>query len=129
MLSQACVIAKAGRAPQFGQHRVVGGVDQLIGKVHVARGLVADTVYREGQVTGDDGRHHHLVAGEGAGLVRTNDRYRAQRFDGRQAPNDSVATRHRPHAHRQGNGEYGGQPSGMAATDMPTTTMNISVKT
>ena len=48
-----------------------------------------------------DGLHHHLVTGQGAGLVGADDADRAQRFDGGQSADDRVAPCHSLHADRQ----------------------------
>ncbi|KAI3492974.1 hypothetical protein L1887_42349 [Cichorium endivia] len=57
----------------------------------------------------DDG---HLVGGERAGLVRADDRDRAERLDRRQLLDDGLAVRHAQHAERERDGDDDGQALG-----------------
>ena len=84
--------ARAEKAPQlFGVDRIR---DDATLHLHFARGVVAVA----GELGAARGRHHrphrHLVAGEGAGLVRADDRGRAQSLDRGQASHHGAAPRH-----------------------------------
>jgi hypothetical protein len=57
-------------------------------------GLVAGAADRRLTGAGDDAQDRHLVAGQGAGLVGSDDRRRAERLDGRQALHDRAAAGH-----------------------------------
>src|SRR5690606_33988982 len=56
--------------------------------------LVACALDHDFAACGDDAAHRHLVAGQRAGLVRTDDGGRAQCLDGRKPPDDRVARSH-----------------------------------
>ncbi|MNS85112.1 hypothetical protein D3C72_1189660 [compost metagenome] len=74
--------------------------------------VVAHAVKRQHMAPGQDRGHDHFIAGQGAGLVRADDRHRADGFDGGQPPHDGVAPSHGLHADGQRNGQHGRQPFG-----------------
>ena len=57
-------------------------------------------------------RRHHLVPGQGAGLIGTNHRNRAQCFNGGQAAHDGITACHGLHPHGQRDGQHRGKPLG-----------------
>ena len=94
------------------QDRLAVGHDIGAAGAECAARLVADPGHLVEAIGRDDGADCHLVSGERTGLVRADDRDRAQRLDRRQAPNDGVAPGHPPHADRERDGEDGRQALG-----------------
>jgi hypothetical protein len=70
--------------------------------------------------------HCHLVFGQRAGLVGTDDGDRTQRLHGGHAPHDGPAGGHALHPRARVMVMMAGRPSGMAATAMPTAARNMS---
>ena len=91
---QRRVVAQERGAGEIGEERLLGGIDlapvpreAAFRRIALARDLVGDAA-------GHHGRSHHLVAGEGAGLVGADHRDGAQRLDRGHPAHDRFAPRH-----------------------------------
>ncbi len=81
-----------------------------------------------GRFRRDRGDHHHLHQRQGAGLVGTDARYRAQRLDRREQADDRVPLGHPLDADRQRHRNQCGQPLRNHRHAMLTTAWKISMK-
>lgn len=104
LLLEVGVVAEHAGADRQRQRGVVLGVDDPVVEPAVAQRFVAHPGDVEYVIGADHPLHGHFVAGEGAGLVGTDHRHRAQGFHRRQAPDDRVALGHALHAQGQGDG-------------------------
>ena len=103
LLEQLRVVAEHRDAPHELEHRVLARRLPVLLDLALRRVAVAGDLIRR---LGGDGRdHHHFHERQRAGLVGADARYRAQRFDRRQAPDDGVALRHALHADRKRDGD------------------------
>ena len=101
-------------AQQSAQHQLAHAqvrLGTIIGLQFPGR-RVAIATGRRGRGRSDQVARGHLVAGQGAGLVRTDHRGGTQRLHRRQAPDDGVAGGHAPHADGHGDGDHRQQAFG-----------------
>ncbi len=111
ILAQHGVVAEQAGAQQLverrRQHRqrLAGARDLALRRIAHAADLGVDAA-------GPQPLHGHLVARQGAGLVRADHRRAAQRLDGRQVADDRVAPGHAVHADGQRDRQHDDQPLG-----------------
>ena len=87
-------------------------VDDFRSLAELAEGVVARARHLEGVARGPDGQDGHLVFGQGARLVRADDRGAAQGLDRGQLADEDMAPDHALDAQGQGDGHDGGEPFG-----------------
>ncbi len=100
---QGCVVAQACGA---------GEANEIALRCYGTFRCIALARDGEGALRRLDRRHHHLVAGQRAGLVGADHRDGTDGLDRGQAADDGVAPRHGLNANRQRDGHHRGQPLG-----------------
>jgi len=115
VLAQHGVVGEAP-AGQNEPHLVGDGGVAIARRASIDHNVALRSVARAGHLglagSGDHRGHRHLVAGEGAGLVRADDRRRSERLDGGQLLDDGVLAGHALDPQRQHDREDGGQALG-----------------
>ncbi len=94
LLVQARLVAQQRRTTDLLQIVASGGIEAFAVVAETTQRSVAGAADLDHLVGGDDTLHGHLVAGQGAGLVRADHRHRTQRLHRRQAADDGVAPGH-----------------------------------
>ncbi|MCY1505420.1 hypothetical protein D9M68_396360 [compost metagenome] len=112
VLAQQRVVAQHAGADRQLQGGLRAQLHRLAVDAEAALGAVADAFHLVHPAGADHALHGHLVAGQGAGLVRADHRHRAQGFHRRQAPDDGLLAGHALHAEGQGHGHDRRQPLG-----------------
>ncbi len=120
VLAQHGVVGQAPACqhePDLVGHRGVAGAITQAASVHqhVALRSVAGAGQLDLARPRDHRGHRHLVAGEGAGLVRANDRRRSQGLDRRELLDDGALTGHALDPQRQDDRQDGRQALGATA--------------
>ena len=100
-LAQVCVVAEEHCQRHFFQDRIGRRVDRLPADLKTPFGLIAGPLHFDLCQGGHDLAHGHLVAGQRTGLVGADHRHRAERLNGREAPNNRIAACHTLDADRQ----------------------------
>ena len=91
------VIAQDGHLGQFPNGLSLGLRDRLPVAQKFPVWLITVTRDLDVPACRDDLRDHHLVARQGAGLVRTDDRHGTESFDSGHEPDDGLARCHPTH--------------------------------
>src|SRR3989337_1891592 len=107
------IVAEQAAAKELGQGVVAfgrGGAGAVLDDL--AAGLVAAAAYVVQAGAGVEAYGHHLVLGQGAGLVGADEAGTAQGLDGGELADEGVAARHALHADGEGDGDDGRQPLG-----------------
>jgi hypothetical protein len=105
-LAQQRVVAQQAGAQQRHQGGMLAGVDGQPLLLQATFRAVTDAAEVEVSAARGQLLHGHLVARQGAGLVRADYGRAAQCLDRRQAADDRVTLRHAPDADGQGDGEH-----------------------
>ncbi|MCY1293257.1 hypothetical protein D9M70_425130 [compost metagenome] len=106
------VVAEQGDAADLGQRGVAVDRQRLLVDQEAALRRIAGARHLDHLFGADHPLHGHLVAGQGAGLVRADHRHRAQGFHRRQAADDGVLHGHALHAEGENDGHDRRQPLG-----------------
>ena len=105
-------VAREHRGLQEQAHGGILQLGPLVAPAHLALGLVALPGHFQQLPVGPEPAGGHLVLGEGAGLVRADDRGAAEGFDRGQLPDEGVPLDHLLHAEREADRDDGRQALG-----------------
>ena len=103
------VITQNGSMDEFFQFGIFVHLDHMVVQIEFACREVTGSGHFKQPVRCDDCLHGHFVFGQCTGLVRTDNGYGTEGFDGGQAPDNGVQSRHTLDTQRQRNGHDGWQ--------------------